>query len=99
MTPTEAAAVEAAVRAAEAAEATPGAYRGTKPPEVLEARLGPQDWSDFGGRGYALLREVHKRVSGWSGPTGGSPDGDGGGRYEDSMSAARERLVRAFAAA
>lgn len=33
------------------------------------------------------------------GPTGGSPDGDWGARYEDSMSAARDRLSRAMSVA
>ena len=101
MTPAEQAAVEAAVRAAEAADATAGPYDGTKPPAVLEERLGPLDWSEFGGRGYRLLREVHKRTSGLSGPKGGTPDRveTAGARYEDSMSAARERLSRALSAA
>lgn len=102
MTTAEEDAVEAAVRAVRAGDRAPhgrGRCEGPTPVEALEARLGPLDWHSFGGRGYALLRAVHARLSDADAPQGGSPDGDGGGRYEDSMSAARDRLSRALTAA
>jgi hypothetical protein len=94
--------VEAAVRAVRAGErASWGFGRGPSAAEVLEARLGPFDWSRFGSPGYALLREVHRRVSEWSGPTGGRPDGveAAGAKYEDATLPARARLSRAMSAA
>lgn len=101
MSPDVEAALEAAARAAEAACATPGRYRGTKPTEVLEDRLGPLDWSSFTGRGYRLLRALHARLSEREGPTGGTPDGAKapGAKYEAAYSRARERLVRAMTVA
>ena len=90
--------VHANLLAAEAADATVGHYPGTKPPAVLEARLGPLDWSSFGGRGYRLLRAVHARTSGVSGPKGETPDRVemAGARYEAVYLRARARLSGAM---
>lgn len=55
------AALQAAVVASEAAASANGHYRGTRPDELLDQRLGPLDWSRFDSPGYDLLREVARR--------------------------------------
>lgn len=101
MTPDEEAAVQAAVAAAKAHEGTGVGHRpypSYSAVDALEERLGPLDWS-IGGRGFELLREVHRRVAGGPDLTGGEPElpWKAGAKYEDRYSPARRRLSRARA--
>lgn len=68
------AALQAAVRAVEAARTASGEFRGTRSDEVLEERLGPFDWSSFDSPGYALLRDINERAGVGSG--GGTAEHD-----------------------
>lgn len=103
MTPSEEAAVEAACAAVRAHRRREDGYRACAPrsaAEVLSARHdGPLDWASFDGRGYELLREVLRRVSGRTEPEGGSPGEpkDAGIKYEERYEPARRRLARARA--
>lgn len=92
------AALRAAVRAVEAARASSGEFRGKRPDEVLEERLGPFDWGQFDSPGYRLLRDVLQRAR----PdrrAGGSADAvkKRGAGYEDRYSRARDRISRVTA--
>lgn len=101
MTPSEQAAVQAAVRAvwAHARQSGHRTRASRSAADVLDERL-ELDWSRFDSRAYKLLREVHDRVSGLSAPKGGVPDAprDRGAKYEKRYSPARRRLARATTA-
>jgi hypothetical protein len=88
-----------AVRAYQEHDAQPGRtlrYRGPSAADVLEAELGPLDWS-IGGDGFRLLRQVAARVfpeKPIPGPPGERRPGDG---FYDATAAARAATLRALA--